>query len=62
MASKKVLNNGTEVRINHTDCIGVVKSSFSMSHNNKWYHVVEDLKGDPLGDYRLEELTVINKG
>ena len=60
MQSKKTLSAGVKVRIDHTDCIGVVKSVFSMSHDNKWYHVVADLKGEPLGDYRLEQLTVIN--
>ena len=44
-----------------TDCVGIVKSVFSMSHDNKWYHVVQDLKGEPLGDYRLGQLKVINK-
>ena len=60
MSSKKVLSVDTKVSINGTGCIGVVKSVFSMSHDNKWYHVVADLKGEPLGDYKLEQLTVIN--
>ena len=59
MQTKKVLAPGTKVRIDHTDCTGVVMSSFSMSHDNKWYHVVHGEDGSPLGDYRLEQLTVI---
>ena len=47
------------MRIDHTDCTGVVMSSFSMSHNNKWYHVVQGADGNPLGDYEIGQLTVI---
>ena len=59
MQTKKVLTPGTKVRIDHTDCIGIVKSSFSTSHDNKWHHVVVSESGKPLGDHSLGQLTVI---